>query len=109
MPERARQVSDRAEAVVVDEDDRQLQPLLDRRDDLAREHQVGAVPDHHVDLALRGGQLDAETAGDLVAHARVAVLDVVALRIPRPPELVQVARHRAGGADDDVRRAAPRR
>ena len=51
------------------------------------------------------GQLDAQSAGDLVAHARVAVLDVVALRVPRAPELVQVARHRAGGADDDVRRS----
>jgi hypothetical protein len=74
--------------VVVDENDRQLVALLDRGDDLAREHQVGAVADEHVDVPLGGGHFHAEPAGDLVAHARVAVLDVVALRVARAPELV---------------------
>ena len=61
-------------------------------------------PTRTYDLSLRGRQLDADAAGDLVAHARVAVLDVVALRVARAPELVQVARHRPRRADDDASR-----
>ena len=107
--ERARERADRVEAVVVDEHDRQLQPLLDAVTSSPEQHQVGAVADQHVDLALGRGHLHAEPAGDLVAHARVAVLDVVALRVARAPELVQVAGHRARGADDDVGRRRRRR
>ena len=88
--------------MVVDENDRQLQPLLERGDDLARHHQIGAVADQHVDLTFRRRQLDPEAARDLITHAGVPVLDVVALRVARPPELVQLARHRARGADDHV-------
>jgi hypothetical protein len=66
----------------------------------------GAVADHHEHVAVRGREPDAQAAGDLVAHRRVAVLDVVALRVARPPQLVEVARHRARGADDDVPRGA---
>ena len=80
--------------------------LLDRGDDLRRHHQVRAVADHHVDLARRIGHLDAEAPGDLVAHARVAVLEVVAVGLARAPELVQVAGQAAGGADHDVLAAA---
>jgi hypothetical protein len=43
-------------------------------------------------------------SGDLVAHARVAVFHVVALRISRAPQLVQVAGHAARRGDDDVAR-----
>ena len=102
--ERARQRADRRVAVVVDEHDRDLDPFRDRRHEVAGQHEVRAVADHHVDLALGCGELDADPAGDLVAHARVAVLDVVALaeRIARPPELVQVAGRGAGGAHDDA-------
>ena len=46
--------------------------------------------------------LHAQAAGDLVAHARVAVLDVVAAGMRAAPELVQLGRQGAGGADDDV-------
>ena len=56
----------------------------------------------------------AQRAGDLVAHARVAVLEVVLGRVRRAPELVQLARQAAGSAqalpvlaelraDEDVR------
>ena len=83
-----------------------LTPSCDGGDELLGHHQVGAVADHHEHLALRVGHLHAQPAGDLVAHARVAVLDVVALRVARAPELVQVAGHAARGADDDVARAA---
>ena len=91
--------------MVVDQNDRQLRVLLDRRDDLLRHHQVRAVADEHVHLAIGGRKLDAESARNLVAHAGVAVLDVVAVRVRDPPELVQLAGHRAGGADDDVARS----
>ena len=81
-----------------------LMPFLHGRDDLLRHHQVRAVADEDVDVALRRGHLHAEPAGNLVSHARVAVLHVIALGVARAPQLVQVARQAAGGADDDVGR-----
>ena len=45
--------------------------------------------------------LDAEPAGELVAHAGEAVLEVVAAGRAGAPELVQFARQAARGADDD--------
>ena len=105
-----RERADRLVAVVLDEDDRQLDALRDGGDELLGHHQIGAVADHHEHLALGRGHLDAEPAGDLVAHAREAVLDVVALRVARAPQLVQVAGHatrprrprRRVGSDDAV-------
>ena len=79
-----------------------LDALLHRGGQLGGHHQVRAVADHHEDVAVRAGQPDAEPAGDLIAHAGVAVLDVVALRVAGPPELVQVSRHRAGRTHHDV-------
>ena len=52
----------------------------------------------------QGRALDAEAAGDFVAHAGVGVFDVVAERVPDAPHLVQVTGQGPGGADDDVRR-----
>ena len=46
-------------------------------------------------------ELDAEAAGDLVAHAGIAVFEVVAAGLLRLPELVQFARQAAGGVDHD--------
>ena len=43
---------DALEAMVVDDDDRQPQVLGDRGDDLRVEHQVGAVSDHHDNVAV---------------------------------------------------------
>src|SRR5215211_929445 len=100
----ARERTDGREAGVVHENYDELVPLLDRGDYLGAHHQVGAVPDHHVDLALGRGHLDAKAASDLVPHARVAVLDVVALRVAGAPELVQIPRHRARRAHHHVLR-----
>ena len=100
--ERARERPDRREAVIVDEHDDELGPLLQGRDDRLAQHEIRAVPDERVHLAVPRGQLHAQRARDLVAHARVAVLDVVLLAVTRPPELVKVARHRARSAHDDV-------
>ena len=100
--DRPRQRADRRVAVVLYQHDHQLDTLRDRGHELARQHQVRAVADHHEHLALGRRELDPDPAGDLVAHARVAILDVVALRVARAPQLVQVARHRSGGAHHDI-------
>ena len=51
--ERLRQRADRGEAVVLDEDDDELDALLHGGHDLLGHHQVGAVADHHEHLAVR--------------------------------------------------------
>ena len=102
--QRLRERADRGEAVVLDEHHDDLDPLLDGGHQLGRHHQVGAVADHHEHVAVRARHPYAESAGDLVAHAGVAVLDVVAHRVAHLPELVQVAGHRAGRADHHVPR-----
>ena len=77
----------------------------DRSSDLGVQHQVTAVADQHDDLVLGPRQLHAEAAGDLVAHAGIAVFQVVAADLPRLPQLVQFAGQPAGGAHHDgVRR-----
>jgi hypothetical protein len=63
---------------------------------------VRAVADQGPDGGAGGGLLDADARRDLVAHAGVAVLQVVLARASRAPELVQVAGERAGRVDDDV-------
>ena len=93
--------------MVLHQHDDELDALLDRGHQLLGHHQVRAVADHDEDVPVRVRGVEhrhrrAQPPGDLVAHAGVAVLDVVALRVPGAPQLVQVARHRAGGADDDV-------
>ncbi len=88
--------------MVLDQDDVDRQPLLDRGDDLRRHHQVGAVPDQRPHGRVRGGLLDADPGRDLVAHAGVAVLQVVLARRAGPPQLVQVARERTGRVDHHV-------
>ena len=93
---------DAAVAAVVEHDDHELRAEHHRRCDFRVEHQVAAVADQHDDLALWIRHLDADAAGDLVAHARVAVFDVVGAGTRGAPELVQFARQRSGGADDDV-------
>ena len=105
--ERLRQRADRREAMVLHQHDDQLDALLHGGDELLGHHQVGAVADHDEHVAVLAAssdrQLDAEPAGDLVAHAREAVLDVVALAVAGAPQLVQVAGHRSRRADHDVR------
>ena len=71
--------ADGREAVVLHQDDVQLDPLGHRGDDLGRHHQVGPVADEHEHLTPRVGQLGPQAAGDLVPHAGVPVLDVVLL------------------------------
>ena len=96
------QPADAAVAAVVEDDDRQLAAEHHRGGDLGVEHQVAAVADDDDHFATGVRHLHADAAGNLVAHARVAVLDVIAAGHRRAPELVQLARQRPRGADDDV-------
>src|SRR5699024_8318567 len=61
---------------------------------------------HDDDVAVVSGGVDgptdAESAGDLVAHAGERVLDVIAERVTGPPELLQIPGQGPGGLDDDV-------
>src|SRR5262249_33943061 len=98
----AAQATDAREAVIVEHHDVQFVAFLDRGDDLLRHHEVGAVADHDVDFALGIGHLDAQAACDLIAHGGITVFEMVALRIARAPELVQVAGEAAGGAHHHV-------
>src|SRR5262249_8182983 len=100
--ERLRQAADRPEAPVVDEHDHELHVLLEGGDDLLRHHEPRAVAYHREDLAVWRGHLHAEGPRDLVAHAGVAVLEVVAPGVPRGPELVDAAGQAVRRAYDPV-------
>src|SRR5438105_4553066 len=70
------QPADALVAMVFGDDDRDLEILLPRGHQLGRVHEVSAVADKDIDLALRLSQADAEAGGNLVAHARVAKLQM---------------------------------
>ena len=90
---------DTAETPVVEHHDGELLAQHDRGGDFGIGHEIGSVAYHHHDLAPRLRHLHAEPAGDLIAHAAVAVFHMVGARRPRQPELVQLARQPACGAD----------
>ena len=71
---------DAAEAAIVVDDDDELQAEHHRGGDLRIHHQIGAVADDDDHFAVRQRHLDADPAGDLVAHAGIAVFDVIAER-----------------------------
>src|SRR5690606_34799520 len=79
---------------------RQLQAEHDGSGDLGVHHQVAAVADEHDDVALGLRELDADRACYLVAHAGVAVFQVVAVGTVRAPQFVQFAGQSAGCAHD---------
>ena len=95
-------------AAVVEHGQDQLLAEHDRGLQLGVHHHVAAVADHDEDFAVGQGHLHAQAAGDLVAHAGEAVFHVVAVGRAGPPQLVQLARQAAGGADDDVAARRPR-
>ena len=96
---------DAAEAVVVEDHDDERQAHRHRGRDLGVHHQIAAVADHDEHVAVGQRHLRAETTGDLVSHAGISVLEVIALRIGRAPELVKLAGQPAGGAHDDAARS----
>src|SRR4029453_14282729 len=91
-----------AETAVLHQHDDDLDPFLYGGGKLLGHHQVGPVADEDEDLAVGRSELHPEATSDLVAHARVAVLHVVALWVPGAPQLVQIAGHRACRAHDDA-------
>ena len=104
----ALQPVDAAEAAIVQHDDGQLQPEQHGDGDLGIHHEIGAVAEHHRHVARRVGHLDAQPAGDLVAHGGIAIFEVIAARRARLPMLVQLAGKPARRADEHVARAAAR-
>ncbi|MNT09417.1 hypothetical protein D3C72_1441980 [compost metagenome] len=96
------QAVDATIAPVVEHDDDEFFVQHDGRGDFRIHHQIAAVAHHDDDFRFRFRHLDAEATGDLVTHARVAVLHVVAARRACPPQLVQLGRQGARRADDDI-------
>src|SRR5688572_17249288 len=97
---RALQAVDAAEAAVVAEHDEQRMTACNRGRDLGIHHEVTAVPDQDRDYAVGVRHLYAESARNLVPHAGVTVLEVIAARLGTAPQLVQLAGEPARGADD---------
>jgi len=90
--------------VIVEQDDVELAAFLYGGDYFLRHHQVRAVADQELDFAIGMRQLHAEATRDFVAHARVAVLHVIAPGLAGAPEFVQVSGQAACGAEHDVGR-----
>ena len=67
---------------------------------------IRPVADHDDNLVLRLGKLDAEAAGNLIAHAGETVFHVIGARRALPPDFVQFARQAARRADHGGGRAA---
>ncbi len=96
------QAADAAEPVVVEQQDGHPRVFLHGGDDLARHHQAGPVAHHHVGLVVGRRQAHPEPARDLVAHRRVAVLEVIGVGARGAPEAVEVAGKAAGSTHHRV-------
>src|SRR3546814_7285475 len=73
------------EATIVEQHEDQFDAHRNRGGQLRIEHQIAAVANHDIDMARGLGELDANTAGDLIAHARIAVFDMIAAAGSRRP------------------------
>ena len=73
-------------------------------DDFLRHHQVGAISNEDIDFAIRIGHLHAQSTGDLITHAGVAILHVISARLPGSPKFVKFSGQTARGADHNVGR-----
>src|ERR1700722_5146626 len=102
-PSRLLQTVDAAKAPIVVDDDNEFLPQHHGRGDLRIHHEIRAVAENHDHFPIRQRHLDADPAGDLVAHAGITVFEVVAQWRARSPQLVQFPRQSARGADDHVR------
>ena len=65
------------------------------------QHQKAAVADEGIDVLIGRGELGAEGAADLVAHAGEAVFHVIGVFALRFPQPLHTAGQRTGGADRD--------
>src|SRR5262252_4184208 len=100
---RALQALDAAEAAVIEEHDDELEPQANGGGNLAVEHEVRPITHQHDHFPLWLRELHSERTRDLVAHARVTVLEVITTGLRRPPVLVQLPGQAARRAYDDVR------
>ncbi len=62
--------------MIVEDDERDFETFLHGRHQFGRVHEESPVTDDDKDLTLGVCQTHAEAGGELIAHARVAVLDV---------------------------------
>ena len=83
------QSGDAAEAPIVEQHDGELDAQHHRSRHFRIEHEIGAVTDHHHDLALGLRQFHADAASDLIAHAGEAIFEVVGLTQFDPQRLLQ--------------------
>src|ERR1700730_13358984 len=79
--DRTLQPEDALVAMIIDQDDRQTQPLAHGCHNFEIHHQVGAVSHHHDHFAIRVRQLDPDTSRNFVAHTRKTVFHVISFRI----------------------------
>ncbi len=88
--------------MIVEHHDVEFVAFLQCRDDLLRHHQVRAIAHEHVHLALGMCHLHTQSSRDFIAHARVAILHVVAAGLTSAPEFMKVSRHTSCGTHHDV-------
>ena len=89
-------------AVVLKDDHRDLQPLLNRGDQFRGAHQVGPVADDGVDLPVGTAHPKAKSGRNLVAHAGEADLHERRRSRRAVPQLVDVYVRRSGSHDQRV-------
>src|SRR6266852_4041114 len=102
------QAADTGEPVIVEQHNVEFHFFLERRDDLLRHHEIRAISDQDIDFTARVCHFHAHSAGDLVAHAGISVLKVVALGIARAPQLVKISREAARGTHNHIFRSQSR-
>src|SRR5438270_11962526 len=76
---RTAETANTGETVVVEQDNVDLDVLLQGRHDLLRHHEVGTITNQNVDFAAGIRHLDTEPSGNFIAHAGIAILQVIAL------------------------------
>jgi hypothetical protein len=96
------QAVDAAEPAIVEDDDIELDAHHDGGRDLGIHHEIAAIAHQHDNPPLGKSELHPQPAGDLIAHAGIAVFQVIALGRAGAPELVQLARQAAGRRHHDV-------
>ena len=84
------------QAVVLTDNQRDLQFFLERRHEFARVHQVCAVADQHLDFSRGLGEAHSQARGQLISHARVAHFQMAAASSARVPEFVEIAGQTCG-------------
>ena len=66
--------------MIIQQHDVELVAFLNGGHNFLRHHQVGAIANQHIDLALRIRHFCAQSARDFVAHAGIAILHVISAR-----------------------------